>query len=252
MSVLPVSAQTWGTNPMLNHLQAARVNSLNEFIHRFNAEEIPDHIPLSDTTDIRKLCLAALFDINQLDSNSIPQAEEFIRRVLESNILLNLHDSNIYAETHCRFLYGKREVDINVVLQYDEVKPDIYRWAIVGANGLLEAGLIDTAYGGAISPVQNEVNFLELEQAFPHLYANTPPGTKIEQLSSLMALLSTKTLRYQFCKGITYHCYAVPGFHFTINQKNRLTGNSGWLITSVTNISNTPKILIKNLILGKQ
>ena len=229
-----LGAQEIVDDDRFNKVHEARVKTLNEFIHRFNAQEVPDFVRGADGSVDRKICVAALFDMEWInDSANRSVALAFMDRAVQDTVMLDVHDTSIYAEAHCLFYQGKQKLSLNIVLRYEQVAHDRFQWSIVGVNGLMEAGLVDTSFYGTLSPIQHELGFMRLGQAFPEMYSFTHSGGHIDQLSYLMALSSAGKVKFGVCTGITYHCFAVPDYLFVIEQENRNTANSGWLITSV-------------------
>lgn len=233
-ATLRVGAQDFELDERFNKVHKARVKTLNEFIHRFNAQEVPDFVRSADGQADRQMCIAALFDMDWIeDSANRVVALGFIDRAMQDSVVLDVHDTSIYAEAHCMFYQGKNKLLLNIVLRFEEVSRGIFQWSIVGVNGLMETGLVDTSFYGTLSPIQHELGFMRLGKAFPEMYGFTQGGGHIDQLSYLMALSSVGKVKFGMCTGITYHCFAVPDYLFVIEQENRNTANSGWLIKTV-------------------
>lgn len=234
VAVFRASAQNIVEDERFNKVHEARVKTLNEFIHRFNADEIPDIVRQSSYREDRQLCIAALFDMDWVaDPANRTAALGFVDKVVQDSVMLDVHDTSIYAEAHCLFYLDKKELPVNIVLRFDQVPGGRFLWSIVGVNGLMETGLIDTSFYGTLSPIQHELGFMRLDKAFPEMYGFMQRDNRIDQLSYLMALSSAGKVRFGFCTSITYHCFAVPDYVFVIEQNNRNTANSGWLITAV-------------------
>ena len=232
-AVASVAAQDIERDDRFNKVHEARVKTLNEFIHRFNAQEIPDIVRNAAGDADRMMCIAALFDMEWIeDSANRAVALGLADRAVHDSVLLDVHDTSIYAEAHCLFHQGKKELHLNIVLRFEQMAPGLFLWSIVGVNGLMEAGLVDTSFYGTLSPIQHELGFMRLGQAFPEMYGFKHTGCRIDQLSYLMALSSAGKVKFGACTGITYHCLAVPDYLFAIEQHNRNTANSGWLITA--------------------
>ena len=252
VTVLQVAAQSVLDDDRFNRVHEARVKTLNEFIHRFNADEIPAFVQQTDSDKIREMCLAALFDMDWIEQEDNRQlALGFIERTVSDSVMLDVHDSTIYAEAHCVFIKGKEEVPISIVLRFEQMASGRYIWTIVGVNGLVEAGLIDTSFYGTLSPIQHELGFMRLNAAFPEMYGFTSRSTHIDQLSYLMALSSVGKVKFGECNSITYHCFAVPEYLFKIEQKNRNTANSGWLVSAVYLVEGLLKEQYLNTLLVK-
>ena len=251
-SVLRVHAQSIWDDERYVKVSEARVKTLNEFIHRFNGEEIPDIVRQTDTMAMRQMCVAALFDMDWVNLHENRRtALGFIEEVVKDTILLGIHDTSIYAEAHCIFKYGKEEMPISIVLKWERAGKTYYRWTIVGVNGLMAGGVIDTSFYGSLSPIQNELGFMRLDMAFPEMYGFISANEHVDELPYLMALSSSGMVKFVECSGITYHCSIVPGYLFKVEQKNRNTTNSGWLITEVYEADEKLKAQYISLLLGK-
>lgn len=247
----PCFAQTWGSNAELNMLEGYYVKSLNEFMHRFNADEIPPFIKEEMGIDIRRKCVLALFDFDQLSSAESEMAKRIMKFdsvVCVSNSLLSIDKQGLYAEARCAFRYKKQEIELSLVLVYEKMRDGYYKWALAGANGLTEAGLIDTIRRGYINPVQHELHFSELEGAFPHMSGFLERDRVVDQLSFVAGLAESGVLQLIGCQSVTYWFTQIPGYVFSVSLHPRLGGNAGWLIHDLMEIPDKDKTLfIDNL-----
>ena len=244
----PCFSQTWGSNPELNAFANYYVKSLNEFMHRFNADEIPAFIQEEGKENIRQRCIIALFDLEQVPNGQSEAARRILKFdsiVCASNILLRITDPGLYAEARCLFKYKKKELELNLVLVYDNIRDDYYRWSIAGVNGLVEAGIIDTAAYGYINPVQHELHFSELSQAFPHMNGYFSNPHDIDPLSFFAGLAESGALELVGCQTVTYWFTQVPGYVFSVSLHPRLKTNAGWLIHDLLEVKDEdkPKII---------
>ena len=256
MIAVPCFSQTWGSNPELNALANYYVKSLNEFMHRFNAEEIPSFIEeAGGKKDVRQRCIMALFDLDQVPDGQSEAAQRILKFdsvVCANKTMLHITDPGLYAEARCSFKYKKKEIDLNLILVYDNIHDDYFRWAIAGVNGLVEAGLIDTAAYGYINPVQHELHFSELSRAFPHMNGYFAKSRDMDPLSFLAGLAESGVLLLEGCQSVTYWFTQVPGYVFSVSLHPRLKSNAGWLIHDLLEVKedDKPKI-IDYLITGK-
>ena len=250
----PCLAQTWGSNPELNALARYYVKSLNEFMHRFNADEIPEFLQeAGGEENIRQRCIIALFDLEQIPDGQSEAAQRILRFdsvVCANNILLQINTPGLYAEARCAFKYKKKELDLNLVLVYDHIRDNNYRWTIAGVNGLVESGLIDTAAYGYINPVQHELYFLELGKAFPHMNGFFSSGHDMDPLSFMAGLAESGVLQLEGCHAITYWFTQVPGYIFSVSLHSRLSTNTGWLIHDLLEVKDEDKSQIINYLLS--
>ena len=251
----PCLAQTWGSNPELNAFANYYVKSLNEFMHRFNAEEVPSFIRDTGGKDVRERCILALFDLEQVPDRESEAAQRILKfdsTVCATKTMLHITSPGLYAEARCTFKYKKKDIELNLILVYDNIRDDYYRWAIAGVNGLVEAGLIDTTAYGYIDPVQHELHFMELSQAFPHMNGYFARPRDIDPLSYMAGLAESGALQLVGCQSVTYWITQVPGYVFSVSLHPRMKMNAGWLIHDLMEVKekDKPKI-IDYLITGK-
>ena len=251
----PSFAQTWGSNPQLNEFANYYVKSLNEFMHRFNADEIPQFIQDEGGQNMRQRCIMALFDLEQVPDGQSEVAQRILKFdsiVCANNTMLHITDPGLYAEARCLFKYKKKDIELNLVLVHENIRDDFYRWAIAGVNGLVEAGIIDTAAYGYFNPVQHELHFSELSEAFPHMNGYFSRQHDIDQLSFLSGLAESGALQLVGCQTVTYWFTQVPGYVFSVSLHPRLKGNAGWLIHDLIEVKEQEKNqIIDYLINGK-
>lgn len=254
MIAAPSLAQTWGSNPELNAFANYYVKSLNEFMHRFNADEIPEFIQEQGGENMRQQCIIALFDLEQVPDGQSEAAQRILKFdsiVCATNTLLDIADPGLYVEAKCLFKYKKKDLELNIVLVHENIRDDYYRWAIAGVNGLVEAGIIDTTAYGYINPVQHELHFSELSSAFPHMNGYFSKHRNIDQLSFLAGLAESGTLQLVGCQTVTYWFTQVPGYVFPVSLHPRLKGNAGWLIHDLIETTDKDKSYIINYLLSK-
>lgn len=255
MIAAPCFAQTWGSNPELNAFENYYVKSLNEFMHRFNAEEIPQFIQEEGVENMRQRCIIALFDLEQVPDGKSEAAKRIMKFdsiVCANKAMLHITDLGLYAEARCLFKYKKKDIELNLVLVYENIRDDYYRWAIAGVNGLVEAGLIDTTAYGYINPVQHELHFSELSSAFPRMNGYFSKEHYVDQLSFLSGLAESGALQLVGCQTVTYWFTQVPDYVFSVALHPRLKGNAGWLIHDLIETTEKDKSYIVNYLLSRK
>ena len=246
-------AQTWGSTPTLDQLEQRYVKSLNEFMHRFNADEVPPYLQ-GDSATLRQKCILALFDLAQAPDLGSPKAQQMLRFdsiVCADNILLHIADSGLLTEAHCQFIYKKRTVELNLILRYELIRDGYYRWVLVGANGLAEAHLIDTSRYGYINPVNHELHLSELSHAFPTMNGHFSIQHKIDALSYLAGLAESGALQFDGCSDVVYWFTQVPGWVFSVSSHPRFDANSGWLIHDLQEMDDNTKTSFINKLKGQ-
>lgn len=241
-------------NSYLDDINAAHVTSLEEFMQRFNAEAFHPELNLDNDKNLRIRSILTLFDWQEFrvqDSAVISQIVEFAETVCHGSILLNIEDSSIYAESCCLFSYKDKEIPINLVFEYENIRDDYYRWAVAGANGLKNCNLLDTIFDGYINPVQHELHFSELHAACKDLNKYISISKEVDQLSFVLGMIKTGQLEFVACNKVLFHFTQVPGYVFVVDKKNRLDRNSGYLISKLTRAEELQKGRYINQLLGK-
>lgn len=240
----------------LDYLTNAYVKSLDEFIQRFNADEFHPDIDIDNDVNLRSRSILSLFDRQRFhieDSVVAIQLISFADTVSSKNIKLRMESEGIYAEACCLFKYKEKEIPLNIVLVFENIKDDYYKWAVVGANGLIESQLIDTINNGYISPVQHEMHFMELSDACTSdLTRFLSTGRTVDQLSFMLGMLKTGQLEFVSCKKVLFHIIQVPNYIIVVDKVNRLDNNSGYLITSLINTDRINKQNYINQLLGEE
>ncbi len=226
------------TNDEMTYYFENRVKSLYEFMARFNAEEIPPYLEVSDSA-LRRKCVFSLFDFqaNGEKNDNFKDYVSFASYVDSNHYKLSYIDSLWYAEASCLMEYKGKEINLNIVLRYERIRDDFFRWCLVGVNGLLKNSILSSNIWGSISPIQHEVNFIELDGIInsdaDNICGYVSLYTEISQLSYFVALVREKTLKFISCEGITYHFLNIPGYIFRVNEFNRKDENAGWLISHI-------------------
>lgn len=209
-------------------------------MHRFNADEIPPFIIADNSDSMRMKCILALFDFEQVTDGNSPKAQQLLKfdsAVCASGLLLNIADSGFFAEAKCLFKYKKKDVTINMIMKYENIRDDYYRWTVFGVNGLGKAGLVDTSHYGYINPTNHELHFSELSQAFPTMNGHFSKQHPIDILSYMAGLCESGTLQLIGCSAVVYWFTQVPGWVFSVSSHTRMGANSGWLIHDLMEVS---------------
>lgn len=229
-----IFAQSGGEDAWLDMVNSAYVKSLEEFSRRFNSEEFHPDINGNNKEKLRERSLLTLFDrqmFNAKDSDVAKLIMEFADSVCWNEFRLNIKDKGLYAEARCSFLWRQREIPINIILVYENIRDNIYEWAVAGANGLVENDMLDTNYKGYIEPVEHEFSFGILSKACADdLTKYISVEKSVDQLSFLLGMLKTRQLQFVSCDSVSFHFVQIPGFIIVVDKKSRFSLNSGYLI----------------------
>lgn len=228
----------------LDTYAATYVKSVEEFMRRFNSEEIHPDLDTTHNDNLRLRSILTLFDLQKFqvkDSTTARQIVAFADTVCHKDIRLALDGTGLFAEACCSFLYKQNEVPIDLVFVFEPVRDDIYKWAIVGANGMNENKILNNSRDGYINPTQHEVRFTELSTACKDLTRFLSVNKSVDQLSYLLGMLQSEQLKFGACNKVRFHFLQVPGYVFIVDEVNRLSNNSGYLINTLLETNGTDK-----------
>ena len=234
-----------------------QVKSLDEFLARLNGEESNPEI--TDTDYSRRDNIMALMDYqmsyNKNDLLFRQQLINFINAVELYPSALRDTSSLLFAQAQCSIKYKGKECKVVLILHKEADKEGFQRWTIVGANGLLNNGMINETKPKGISPVEHEIHFMGLTDIFKYhaadIMAYKGRNTNLDQLSVFLTLARQGLVSLLSVDKLTYHVLTIPNYVFTIDEIARIDYNSGWLISSFKEIKEFEKIEYVNKLLGK-
>ena len=233
-----------------------KVIELDEFIHRFNNDSSSairgyylSHHRSFDKS--REDLIRSLFNYTTEKWDSV-QLGQFVRRVTdpEHPEWLGFLRDNWYAEARCSFRYEAGTVDIPLVLKL-QLNPDhSAEWVIAAVkppSPLKEGPPVPepTPQAGTkkhfIQPAANDTYFAELDRDFAdkqHLSDIFDAKFFQRRYSAgfFQALVQDK-LKFIAVRAIKYHYLQVQDWIFTVENFDRSTRNSGWLISSIRSVS---------------
>lgn len=237
----------------LDTYAATYVMSVDEFMQRFNAEELHPDLDTTRNDNLRLRSILTLFDYQQFQVNDSIVAGRLIAfadTVCRKDVRLDLERGGVYAEACCSFLFNQKEVPINLVFAFEPIRDDVYRWALIGANGLKENKILESSHNGFINPTQHELRFSELSAASTELSRFLSVHKNVDQLSFLLGLLRSDELSFIVCNKVKFHFVLVPGYVFVVDEVNRLGNNSGYLINTLLETDSLGKLEYINQLLG--
>lgn len=256
---LKINAQSVLSDVKLNVDFEAQVKSLDEFQARFNGIEHKNGTMMVNDSLIRVTNLVSLFDFG-MDKKGLTKEQFrvnlncFVDSVLLNNINFDVLSNGLWAECKCRFKYEGKEKRITLIMQKELYGKDVYRWAIVAAKGLPEAGIINVDKLYPISPVEHEIFFMGLHDLFnenaSHAMGYRAKKVRIDQLSVLLSMIQLGVIKFELVEEQTFHYLDVPGFVFTIKEYVRNGTNSGWLINDFQRLNKQEKNDYINTLLG--
>jgi hypothetical protein len=237
----------------------AKVVLLDEFIHRFNNDTsseirryyLDHHRPFDKS---RAQLIRSLFNYSTQSWDSL-LVERFIRQATdpENPDLLGFLADRWYAEAKCRFLYNAVGMDIRLILRV-RLNPDhSAEWVIVAVKPEFDLRPDSSALPALrpgkrrlfIQPTANDTYFAELERDFAdkprlgEIFDSTFMQRRYSE-SFYRALLNDK-LKFIAVKELKYHYLQVRDWIFTVENFDRDTRNSGWLISSIRQVDPTQR-----------
>ncbi|GGB03691.1 hypothetical protein [Puia dinghuensis] len=248
---LPVYAQVFSNDEGAREaVFVTKVMQLDEFIHRFNNDP---------NSTIRQYYLAhhrkwdksraelirSLFDYSQ-DWNAA-QMDLFIRRATDAHRpdSLRFFQDKWYAEAICSFLYNNEPVEATLILRLRVNLDGTAQWMIAAVKPDFTIFLESTAPVVPlaerklrfIQPAANDTYFAELDRDLAdkrYLPAFFDEGFFRRRHSGrfYQALLNDR-IRFVTVKKLRYHYLQVHDWIFTVDNYERDTRNSGWLISSI-------------------
>ena len=230
------------------------VKQIDEFFERFN--DAPNsflrtvyrsrHIKFNIS---RQRLIRSLFnDENKsLDSVMIGQ---FITDVTRKKkpVYLNFYGGNWYAELRCKFRYNGSTIVIPLIMKIETAPNKGSKWMIVavGPSSLKSrAGVTELAQSKVknkiISPTSQGTNFVSLKRAFDDKenlsgYFETSYFKRSHMPEFYNAVLN-REIEFQDVVKIKYHFLLADKWIFTVENFNRESLNSGWLINDMHKVS---------------
>ena len=95
-----------------------------------------------------------------------------------------------------------------------------------------------------IPPTNEELNFVALYKALNDSVIRDEyfhKGFRADQLSVFIDMLGKKKIEFKQIDGIEMHFLQIDGWAFIVEDINRKSYNSGWLITKLLKMTNTQK-----------
>jgi len=245
------TAQTILPDATLNEDFANYVKSLDEFMHRFNGEELHPSVKKSDTDYLRKnLFWLFNFDVkNKVEQ--LAKMKDFVKCIIESDIRLAFKDSTWFAKASFVANYKGKNISLIMFLRTEPTPKTNYCWKICGIQGIEKIGLYAQGKQYSISNIEHEMNFVELCSIFSNnrenIFGYMSARNNVDQLSVFITLCKTGLLTFNYVNDLSFIFTSVPGYVFTVSEYARRGNNSGWLISSFEKCDNKQKY-INNLI----
>lgn len=216
----------------------AQVKSMDEFMARFNGEEVN---PELHTDSVRRDNIIALFDYNMSHNGMSDESfknliREFTISAINSDTKLSITSAGVYAEAKCLIKYAGKKHHVTLMMVREETSKGGQRWAINSVSGLEDLGLYNEKRV-TISPVDHEIHFMSLQDFFQENRTIVPSMRSkekgIDEMSMFFGLCLANAIEFEYVDELKFHISDVPGFVFIVEEIGREGTNSGWLITSL-------------------
>ena len=268
------SAQFFSTDDKLKDEMFLReVKVIDEFIERFNDEKTSfirkEYQKQNRAYDLpRKEIFISLFNLDNPQWNKNTYLEEFFHDVSDSlhPPHLSFTDTNWYSEASCTFAYNKKNIEIPLILQIQVAKNHGAKWMIAGIGD-------NPVFSSASSSIQDPeshkakegfkfsatssyaTNFVELRNTFADkkdiLDYFEPSLLATDRAKQFINLLLQDKLDFKYVKDIKFHFYQLPNWIFVVEQFDRKSLNSGWLINDVKKVPESEKEVAKKQLMQR-
>jgi hypothetical protein len=244
------------------------VKQIDEFFERFNNDSNSYVRKVYNTYHVtfkldRTALIKSLFDYetHSWDANTI---KSFVESVTDPKqpLRLDFYHDNWFAEANCRFQFNASTIQVPIILRIRTNNNGGAKWVIAAIKpSPLQQDAVVTEIvtsknknkNNFINPESHTNNFIELQKVFEdkenltdYLDANFFDRKNSNVFYN--AVLKNK-LNFITVRDIKYHYLQITGWIFTVEYFPRESLNSGWLISSMKQVSATDKELYKQKLL---
>lgn len=229
-------------------VQNAKVGLVDEFVKRFNGQELHPHVnPVSDTK--RRDNILYLFDSQESFARTdsvLNEITKFIDVVVKDSVRLNYEDSNWVGVARCKGTLNGKNISFYLYLTVQLRYEDMYKWVIAKASGdCFDIAPRDTSERIMLSPDSHETKFLSLsritkEQPFNMALFMAKDYT-YNPTSVFTYLVKTNQLKIDYVEHLEFIFTQVPGYMFHVQYFERESTRSGWLISKIYTVSDEEK-----------
>ena len=244
-----------------------KVKQFGEFIERFNYEKTPDNRNVDSAFAKminRQNYIFLLFNaederLKKNNEQSIAYQKtvsRFINHVVDTvnPVFLSRYSEQIYVEAVCKLKYKGKIKDATLLIQNEKVGQNILKWTIIAAKSNFLSDLADSTIipfdankQEAIMPNAVETNLISLSRIFKNKEGFTSVFrnnfVQDNALNGFAHGIYSDKIQFMYVQNITYHILSIENWVFVMNEYNRNTKNSGWLISNLLKINDKEKYL---------
>jgi len=247
---------------------ALEVKQIDEFIKRFNFDTsgqdfLKDYGKeyASKTKTEKAEILNRSFYIRSLfNAGNVASAEinKFISDVVDSSgkhknqVKIDFYDNDWYAMLDCDFEMFAKTHKITLILKNQVKENRVSKWVIFGvlSDPLFKEKKTSVKLDSMkiMHPMSHAAGFMRLEEslndkknAFNYYKKDFNPDI----LSEFYILTQYNILKFKQINTISYHLFQIPNWYIKINQFNRTSQNTGWLISNLKKMNINEKLKFK-------
>ena len=246
-------------NPLDKSLYRSRVKLVDEFMDRFNGEELHPEISKEQESS-RHLNLMILFNselFKSAEDEKFIEAEEMADSIESSGVRINYSDSTWFAKAICHGKLNKKEIDFTLYLAVERRAEDMFKWVITRAVGetfkLTPSRQSDNIM---LMPDDHETNFMSLyritTEKDDYITNYACKDFQINQTSVFYSLVYYGLLDIEYVEDLEFIFFQVPNYIFSIKNFHRDTRNAGWLISSFEKMTEEDKSILYDYMMNKK
>jgi len=238
-----------------------QVKQVNEFIERFNNNDSTllkkytgDNTSVSPLS--RERLILSLFNAEKKDWDKT-EVKSFVKIVDDKTNprFLSLYGNKWYASLNCDINCKGRRENAILNLKLIRLPSNGYKWIITAVsakflNTAMQAGAINQAMitipaavdkTTSLNPMSHGTDFMDIYQVNTDKKNIANYFDEVQNLDAATQRFIQESINNNAqitrVNNITYHFNQIDGWAFDIQQYNRQTRNSGWLISKLTKTS---------------
>lgn len=244
------------------------VKQIDEFFERFNDDSNSFVRKVYASYHIRynlnrtKL-IKSLFNY-ETKSWSADEIDRFVNTATNPKhpVKLDFYSDNWYAEARCKFQQNEGTIDVALILKIDTDSMKRSKWVIAGVrSGFLKTNaevsikVPKNNEGKFINPASHANNFIELDKALAdkenlsdYLDVSFFKGS---YSAGFYKAIVNNEIKFLYVKDVKFHFLQIEKWIFTVEYFPREALNSGWLISSLKNVSPAEMETYRKNLLGE-
>jgi len=268
------SAQFFSSDDKLkDEIFLREIKVIDEFIERFNDDPSSfirrEYKKQNKPYDLsRKEILVSLFNLENAQWSTNSSLGEFFRDASDSvnPPHLSFADTNWYSEAKCTFLFNGKKIEIPLILQVQIAKNQGSKWMIAGVgDNLAFNGQAATVPGLSeyqpklvnkfIATSSYATNFSELANTFADkkniLDYFTAELLATERGRKFVNMILQNKIEFKHASDIKFYFYQIPNWVFEVEEFDRKSLNSGWLINDIKKVQQSEKEVSRRKLLQR-